>query len=110
MGRSLTVYEGLRNFESAPLHPGNLPVKLFFEPRCWGNCCRRPKKFPLVEVMVHETYLGEHTLKSHREVYSGGECRAAGSISPSPAKEVCHWDDGCRWRWRPCEHSLGRST
>jgi hypothetical protein len=67
----LAVYEGFKNFESTYRRTGRLNVGSYFEPVHLEDCCDCLKRFPWIEEMVPETYLGEYAIEPDRQIYSG---------------------------------------
>ncbi len=72
---SLAVYEGLSNFVSTQERTGKLVVGSYLGPIRFEDCCDCHKKFPWIEEMGPEPYLGEYALDPDRKVYSGLEHR-----------------------------------
>ena len=74
---SLAHYEGPRNFESTHWRVGKLNVGSFFEPMPFEECCDCARRFPWIEEMKPEAYLGEeYSLEPDRKIYSGLEQRS----------------------------------
>jgi hypothetical protein len=63
----------LVDFEATDRRIGQMYVGSHFEPVRFADCCDCPKKFPRIEEMVPEPYLGEYALEAGREIYSGLE-------------------------------------
>ena len=70
---ALALYEGLANFEATHQRVSLLNVGSYFEPVRFEDCCDCLKKFPQIEAMVPEAYLGEYGLELDRGIYSGLE-------------------------------------
>jgi hypothetical protein len=74
---SFAHYEGLRNFESTHWRVGKLNAGSFFEPTPFEECCNCAERFPWIEQMKPEAYLGEeYSLEPDRKIYSGLEQRS----------------------------------
>ena len=67
------AYRGLADFEDTNRRIGQMNVGSHFELVRFADCCDCPKKFPRIEEMVPEPYLGEYAIEPGREIYSGLE-------------------------------------
>lgn len=68
---ALDLYEGLADFEARYRRVASLNVGSFFEPVRFEDCCDCLRRFPRIETMVPEPYLGDYALEENREIYSG---------------------------------------